>query len=890
MKKKLCYLLLLSLLITCLSALVITAGAEENDGTWLAENPNAPTDYAYSMVVVPDTQFLTESDVNNGTEYLNSIYDWIIANKDEKKIELVMGLGDITDDDTEAEWLHAEEQIGKLNGVVPYTLVKGGSPHDRIATFNTYFGVDSYYGQNELDGIYEDGYTQNAYKLVTAGGIDYLILMLDFGPVDEVLQWAGNIISQHPERQVIVTTHCYLYKDGRLQTETDPASPRSTTATGGTLLKNNGDEIWDELVKLYPNIVMVLSGHYSSNTIIKLQSEGVCGNTVTQMLIDSQDYDNANGCETGFVAVLYFSEDGKQISVEYISTVRANEGKAAYFLASNQFSVDLFAEVEAPAPGEYDTPYGNIPDNYDIETYPFAVFVPDATSETGYKFSKATMSILTDNALGVGTTASAMNMLRPDQNSAAVSGAVILMRRNFEYNHTSTCYSNINFNVAEFTLDLGGFTFYDNHTASRGLFDWVPKAKATTNDFTFTIKNGNFVLGAQPLVTHSFSGDNQLNNTMTTVLKNVDISFKEGATATSVFGPMFTQAKYVNGSGTYKNFHNFNIAMVDCTVDYANAPDGTDLLADGSSVRSTFTTSGCEFKNRKNVLPKMNITMAGELILNVYVPVVTTEALDTVTAMTLGGIEFSVKDARVIELDSEDYYKLSLALTPDSLGTLLSLSVDVNHVYTYYGNTTASKTINSTIAVDIINYLADLAGDSDAAVAALGKDILSYVRAAYDYAEGNAEIIEKIDGIIGADYATNNKPADMTKKEITDGMASASLELGAMPAFIFYPELDGEGNPVYSLDRYQFALDGQYRLNAEIRVDESGRKYFYISTYAYAMVGTVEYLVTGTDIHGYYNLKAYYDFTVGYGDAKLTALVERLLKYAESAKAYRESR
>ncbi len=891
MKKKLCYLLLFALLVTCVSALVITAGAE-TDVTWLSTNPNAPADYAYSMAVVPDTQFLTENDVNNGTTYLNSIYDWIVANKEEKKIELVMGLGDITDDDTEAEWLHAQEQISKLNGVVPYTLVKGGSPHDRLATFNTYFGVDTYYGKNEITGTYSSTATENAYRLVTAGGIDYLILMLDFGPVDEVLQWAGNIISQYPERQVIVTTHCYLYKDGRLQTETDPASPRSTTATGGMLLKNNGDEIWDELVKLYPNIVMVLSGHYSSNTIVRLQSEGICGNTVTQMLIDSQEYDNANGCETGFVAMLYFSEDGKQISVEYISTVRANKGEAAYFKTENQFNVELYAEVEPPAepnPDAFNTPYGVIPEKYDAETYPFATFVPDEASETGYKFVKVTKALLPTSEVGASGTA--FHSVRTDQ-AGGVSGAVIYMRRDVIYD-SATEFSNHSYSVASFTIDLGGHIFYDNHTYAKGLINWLYKDNkkyGAMNDYLVTIKNGEFVLNGYPLLSYQFNGDNQLNNTMTTVLKNVKISFKEGATATSVFGPMFTQAKYVDGSGTYENFHNFNIAMVNCTVDYANAPDGTDLLADGSSVRSTFTTSGCEFKNRRNVLPKMNLTMAGELILNVYVPVVTTEALDTVTAMTLGGIEFSVKDARIIELDGEDYYKLSLALTPDSLGTLLSLSVDVNHVYTYYGNTTASKTINSTIAVDIIDYLATLAADTDAAASALGRDILSYARAAYSYEDGDAEIIARIDEIIGADYATNNKPADMTKKEITDGMASASLELGAMPAFIFYPELDGEGNPVYSLDRYQFALDGQYRLNAEIRVDENGKQYFFISTYAYAMAGTIEYLVKDTDIHGYYNIKAYYDFAVGYGDARLVALVESLWKYAESAKAYRESR
>ncbi len=104
------------------------------------------------------------------------------------------------------------------------------------------------------------------------------------------------------------------------------------------------------------------------------------------------------------------------------------------------------------------------------------------------------------------------------------------------------------------------------------------------------------------------------------------------------------------------------------------------------------------------------------------------------------------------------------------------------------------------------------------------------------------------------------------------------------------PELDGEGNPVYALENYQFALDGEYKLNAEIKTDENGKQYFSVSTYAYAMGGTVEYLVKGTDIHGYYNISAYLEYANTTGNAKLVAMVERLYKYAESAKAYRESR
>ena len=94
--------------------------------------------------------------------------------------------------------------------------------------------------------------------------------------------------------------------------------------------------MWDKLISKYENIVLVLSGHDPSNTIVTTQTKGVHGNTVTQMLIDPQGLDDEVKGGTGMVAMLYFSEDGSEIQVEYISTV-----KNAYFLEENQFTVKI---------------------------------------------------------------------------------------------------------------------------------------------------------------------------------------------------------------------------------------------------------------------------------------------------------------------------------------------------------------------------------------------------------------------------------------------------------------------------------------------------------------------------------------------------------------------
>jgi len=88
---------------------------------------------------------------------------------------------------------------------------------------------------------------------------------------------------------------------------------------------------------------MVLCGHDTSSTIVMRQTEGEHGNLITQMLINPQGVD-AGQTPTGMVAMLYFSDDGKSIDVEYYSTVRN-----MYYMTENQFTIDIPEYKGAPA-------------------------------------------------------------------------------------------------------------------------------------------------------------------------------------------------------------------------------------------------------------------------------------------------------------------------------------------------------------------------------------------------------------------------------------------------------------------------------------------------------------------------------------------------------------
>ena len=302
-------------------------------------------DYAYSFAVVGDTQWLSKY----APDKMEGIYDWILANQESKKITHVFGLGDITEDwntaNKEQEWIRAYKYISKLDGKIPYSLVRGN--HDESKYFFKYFGNETYMSQ--FDGFIAEGDIRNCYKLVKIGSTDYLFLVLDFGAGDEMLEWANEVVISHPNHRVIVTTHGYQAFDGL------PISPTNVNSWGGTAATNdvdtsvgnnargynNGVQLWEKFLSKHPNIVLLLCGHTSSEDIVLRQTEGNHGNIVNQMLIDPQWMDPQVG-GAGMVCMLYFSEDGSQMEVEWIST---DTGK--YYQEHNQFKVDLTNSLNA---------------------------------------------------------------------------------------------------------------------------------------------------------------------------------------------------------------------------------------------------------------------------------------------------------------------------------------------------------------------------------------------------------------------------------------------------------------------------------------------------------------------------------------------------------------
>ena len=306
----------------------LTPDTEENNITDLTNNGNNVTynqswweyddvehakDYAYSFAIVGDTQGIVYKDSNNSTTNTAKMYDWIVNNVEDKNIQFVFGMGDITEKDSDSEWTIAKEAITKMDGVVPYSLVNGQG-HDTDAQFDAYFASHEGY-TNQLSGFYRSGSVVNTYQEFSVGATDYLVLSLESGIPDDVIAWANEVIAAHPAHRVIITTHMYLKNDGSYLATGDLHCATSYDKEN----HNNGDVIWEELASKHPNVYMVLCGHKTTSKVVISENTGDYGNKVTQMMVNPQGMDNAS--PVGMVAMLYFSADGEDVTVEYYSTL-----------------------------------------------------------------------------------------------------------------------------------------------------------------------------------------------------------------------------------------------------------------------------------------------------------------------------------------------------------------------------------------------------------------------------------------------------------------------------------------------------------------------------------------------------------------------------------------
>lgn len=269
----------------------------------------------YSMVVLPDMQLYSWSH----PQIFTRMTQWIAENAADRNIGLVLQMGDVTEQNSPAEWERASYSMSLLEGVVPYVLTEGNhdimlqggdySKHSRSATLiSKYFPPSRF---PNIAGTFEEGKVENSYHTFNIAGVDYMVVSLEYGPRDEVLDWANQVVAAHPDHKVIVITHHYLNRSGlRASPSTGSDFPNIYyyISDGRRESANDGDDMWQKFVRKHKNIFLVVSGHVGVSTVPRLVSVGDHGNFVYQLLVDYQGEPNGGD---GWLVLLDFSPDQK---------------------------------------------------------------------------------------------------------------------------------------------------------------------------------------------------------------------------------------------------------------------------------------------------------------------------------------------------------------------------------------------------------------------------------------------------------------------------------------------------------------------------------------------------------------------------------------------------
>jgi hypothetical protein len=277
----------------------------------------------FTIPVLPDTQ----CEVNYRPEMFISQLQWIADKKDSLNIPFVLHVGDIVDFDNISHYIKASDGFKILDNTgIPYAVCLGnhdteavgensgsaasnvpGATHlnlRKTSKFNTYFPVSRF---ASLKGSYEEGKSDNAFYTFKAGGLDWLVISLEFcarkGPVD----WAEKVVGDHPNHNVIILTHYHLNGSGDIAEQ---------NAGYGDL---SPYEIYNQLIKKYPNILLVLSGH-TGNSAWR-NDRGDNGNRIYQIL---QDYQGENQGD-GYLRLLDINPEGGSIQGKIYSPYNKKE-------------------------------------------------------------------------------------------------------------------------------------------------------------------------------------------------------------------------------------------------------------------------------------------------------------------------------------------------------------------------------------------------------------------------------------------------------------------------------------------------------------------------------------------------------------------------------------
>ncbi|HET7217959.1 MAG TPA: LamG-like jellyroll fold domain-containing protein, partial [Vicinamibacterales bacterium] len=270
-----------------LSVNVSDGDADPMTVTFLGRPVQTGTAPDFTLVAIPDTQHYVD-DVGRAPTFTAQT-QWIVDNRAALNIAFVSHLGDIVEhiDDVPEEWTRANASLSLLEtnafkwGLAPgnHDMNSSGVATNYDLTFpvSRFAGNAWYGGYLGADPVNDPVNRQNKnnYELFSVGGLDFLIIHLEYDMPDYAVAWANRILQQYPNRRAIISTHLFLNASG----------VRPTTV----LNRSNGtpaETVWQQIIRNNCNVFLVLNGHYPGEA--NRTDLNACGQPVHQLASDFQ--------------------------------------------------------------------------------------------------------------------------------------------------------------------------------------------------------------------------------------------------------------------------------------------------------------------------------------------------------------------------------------------------------------------------------------------------------------------------------------------------------------------------------------------------------------------------------------------------------------------------
>lgn len=312
------------------------------DGKLVDGEPPAPAPDSFTFAVLPDTQNYSEK----YPDTFKAQTRWILANREKRRIAAVFQLGDLTNNNSAAHWTNARAALEPvLKAGLPLCAVpgnhdygKGGGAKTRDTLMSQYLPVKELSRQPGWGGAYdkEPSRSENTYHRLDVAGRKFLVLCLEFGPRDDVLRWANEVVAANRDREAILLTHAHIFSNDtrycleRLK-EQQAHNPRQyglAQLPGGA---NDGEQVWEKLLSRHETFILTLNGHVGGDGLGRIVTNTPGGRPVPQVVVNFQFRPKGGD---GWLRLVEMRKDGTMRMTDYSPTLdKTNVGP------QNTFSV-----------------------------------------------------------------------------------------------------------------------------------------------------------------------------------------------------------------------------------------------------------------------------------------------------------------------------------------------------------------------------------------------------------------------------------------------------------------------------------------------------------------------------------------------------------------------